>query len=222
MAVTVVASGSEVAVATSQRVLIPSTFAEFVTTYGRGSEYVPPTGQTTVYRTGDDADIEATIFGATNRNAQTLKARNTLASFKVLNNNNSFGNTNRFTDDLGGQTYTSNYVIDNYTGLAIFTTLLSSVNWNDNIDAALASTSAGFSDWFAANLKQALSIADLSLIGILNYAPFNFSVALNVSTTSGEVTTNAFFIRQNTHTSGLVDSGAKTGSRSMILMRKHF
>jgi hypothetical protein len=54
------------------------------------------TGQTTSYRTGDDGNIQA----------------GRATSFSVLAENNPFGNTNRFTDELGGQTYTNNIMID--------------------------------------------------------------------------------------------------------------
>jgi hypothetical protein len=54
------------------------------------------TGQTTSYRTGDDGDLE--------------EGRAT--DFFTLATNNPFGNTNRFTDELGGSTYTNNIVID--------------------------------------------------------------------------------------------------------------
>lgn len=54
------------------------------------------TGQTTSYRTGDDGDIEA----------------GREVDFFTLSTNNPFGNTNRFTSELGTQTYTNNIVID--------------------------------------------------------------------------------------------------------------
>ena len=63
------------------------------------------TGQTTSYRTGDDGDIEA----------------GRATSFSVLSANNPFGNTNRFTDELGGTTYANNIVIDwsTYNGTTV-------------------------------------------------------------------------------------------------------
>jgi hypothetical protein len=54
------------------------------------------TGQTTSYRTGDDGDLEV--------------GRN--VDFFTLAENNPFGTTDRFTDELGGSTYTNNIVID--------------------------------------------------------------------------------------------------------------
>jgi hypothetical protein len=55
------------------------------------------TGQTTSYRTGDDADTSS-------------EGRAT--DFFTLASNNPFGTTARFTDELGGSTYTNNIVID--------------------------------------------------------------------------------------------------------------
>ena len=51
-------------VSTNQTVIssVPSTWSEMVAEYGQGYPYAPLTGQTTSYRTGDDANIESTIF----------------------------------------------------------------------------------------------------------------------------------------------------------------
>ncbi len=118
MSVTVVTSDSTIKVNTSQKVISspPSGWDEQIAEYGRAYNYPQPTGQTTVYRTGDDADIEATIFEPI-REANGLKVMNSLVSFLVLVNNNTFGNKNRFTDINGLQTFGDNYFIDNYTGL---------------------------------------------------------------------------------------------------------
>jgi hypothetical protein len=58
------------------------------TAVSRSTAQLMKTGQTTSYRTGDDGDLEA--------------GRN--VSFTTLAENNPFGNTNRFTDEIGGQT----------------------------------------------------------------------------------------------------------------------
>jgi len=83
------------------------------------------TGQTTSYITGDDGDIEA--------------GRNT--DFTTLAENNVFGNTNRFTDELGTQTYTNNIVIDwsTYDG----STILGWYRVNNGIDINWAGAIAG-------------------------------------------------------------------------------
>jgi len=61
----------------------------------RSTAKLMKTGQTISYATNDDGDLEA--------------GRNT--SFTVLAENNPFGNTNRFTSELGTQTYTNNIVL---------------------------------------------------------------------------------------------------------------
>jgi hypothetical protein len=95
------------------------------------------TGQTTSYRTGDDGDIEA----------------GRATSFFVLPSNNPFGNTNRFTDELGGQTYTNNIVIDwsTYDGATVLgytrsLTLTGNISWDTAVDGALTYSTGGFSN----------------------------------------------------------------------------
>jgi len=86
------------------------------------------TGQTTSYRTGDDGDLEA----------------GRATSFTVLESNNPFGNTNRFTDELGGQTYTNNIVIDwsTYDGSTVLgisrLSIATGQSWNTAIDSSLS------------------------------------------------------------------------------------
>ena len=122
------------------------------------------TGQTTSYRTGDDGDIEA----------------GRAASFLVLAENNPFGNTNRFTDELGGSTYTNNIVIDwsTYNGSSV-------LGWYKNIDNAnqtwvtaidnsiLVSIGSFISGWALPNANEMLSLVEYNTSHALNYSPFN-------------------------------------------------
>jgi hypothetical protein len=141
------------------------------------------TGQTTSYRTGDDGDLEA--------------GRN--ASFSVLAENNPFGNTNRFTDELGGQTYTKNIVIDwsTYDGSTVLgwrRTVSTGLTWNNAIDNALAvSISPYTTGWRMPNFMEMTSISNFSISTFLNYSPFNLS-ASNVwcSTTPSGATSSAW------------------------------
>lgn len=140
------------------------------------------TGQTVSYRTGDDGDIEA----------------GRLTSFSVLEKNNPFGNTNRFTDELGGQTYTKNIVIDwsTYDGTKVLgwyrTPNAVNVVWNDAVDGALTVSIVGFTTgWRLPNIMEFCSIMNWGLTSHLNYAPFNFGgFAFQTSTTWGFTTTN--------------------------------
>ena len=122
------------------------------------------TGQTTSYRTGDDGDIEA----------------GRLTSFTVLSSNNPFGNTNRFTDTLGGQTYSNNIIVDwsTYDGstvLAYYKGDTSGRSWNAQIDQYLSSTLGGLTGWRMFNAYEAMNIMNLERMTnyVYNYAPFN-------------------------------------------------
>jgi hypothetical protein len=128
------------------------------------------TGQTTVYRTGDDADTSA-------------EGRAT--DFFTLAVNNPFGNTDRFTDELGGTTYTNNIVIDWSTYDTVAGTVLGyhrrlvssggvfDFNWNDAIDLALAFSVGTFtSGWRLWNRTEANNIMNLEYANAFDYAPF--------------------------------------------------
>jgi len=147
------------------------------------------TAQTTSYRTGDDGDLEA--------------GRN--VSFTTLLANNPFGNANRFTDVLGGQTYATAIVIDwsTYDGVSVLgytkTISGSNVDWNTAIDNALATSISTFtSGWRLTNINELNSIIRLGGVTgtVLNYAPFSVSTDLNVwsSTTAPFTTANAYFL----------------------------
>lgn len=124
------------------------------------------TNQTTSFRTGDDGDIEA--------------GRST--NFTTLASNNPFGNTNRFTDELGGQTYTNNIVIDwsTYNGSTVLgwrrTTNGVDINWDNSIDGALAVSIGTYtSGWRLPNVTELFSLLNFGLAIPFNYAPFNLS-----------------------------------------------
>jgi hypothetical protein len=142
------------------------------------------TGQTTSYRTGDDGDIEA----------------GRAASFSVLASNNPFGNTNRFTDELGGQTYTKNIVIDwsTYNGSEVLGYYRvvngADVTWNTAIDSALALSIVGFTTgWRLPNKREMENICNYQLTQLLNYSPFNLAgFTIWISTTYLASTTLAY------------------------------
>jgi hypothetical protein len=144
------------------------------------------TGQTTSHRTGDDGDLEA----------------GRATSFFVLPSNNPFGNTNRFTDELGGQTYTNNIVIDwsTYNGATVLgyrrTDNGVNINWNDSIDGALSVSIGTFtSGWRLPNVNELNNIILYSSTNSLNYAPLNISTAINLWTsTTNPVTTSIAYI----------------------------
>jgi hypothetical protein len=124
------------------------------------------TGQTTSYRTGDDGDIEA--------------GRD--SNFTTLVENNPFGNTNRFTDELGGATYTNNIVIDwsTYDGATVLGWYRVNngidINWAGAIAGALATSIGTFTTgWRLPNATELFSLLIWSGGLPLNYSPFNLS-----------------------------------------------
>ena len=124
------------------------------------------TGQTTSYRTGDDGDLEA----------------GRATDFTTLATNNPFGNTNRFTDELGGSTYTNNIVIDwstydniGGTVLGYYRLTIALVNWDDMIDNCLALSIGTFTTgWRLWNINECVNILNFGIGNTsLNYSPMN-------------------------------------------------
>jgi hypothetical protein len=149
------------------------------------------TGQTTSYRTGDDGDLE--------------EGRAT--DFFTLASNNPFGNTDRFTDELGGQTYTDDIVIDwsTYDGSTVLgwrrTTNGVNINWNSAIDGALLVSIGIFTTgWRLPNRNEINSLMIMDSLRGLNYAPFNNNSNDNYwsSTTAHPTTSNAYSIPNST------------------------
>jgi hypothetical protein len=173
----------------------------------RSTATLMKTGQTTSYQTGDDGDIEA--------------GRN--VSFTVLAENNVFGNTNRFTDELGGQTYTKNIVIDwsTYNGSTVlgWRRTASTAPWASAVSGALAVSIAPFTtDWRLPNVMEYLSIFNWQLTARLNYSPFNLaSNQYHTSNTDMATTTNNIYVW--TGNSSPVLSAAKSTNNSYLVCR---
>ena len=165
------------------------------------------TGQTTSYRTGDDGDLEA--GRATN--------------FTTLATANPFGNTNRFTDELGGTTYTNNIVIDwsTYDGSTVLgisrVAIATGQSWNTAIDNSLSYSVGSFtSGWRLPNMKEIFNLINYAndQNNFLNYSPLNLSQTGRVywsSNTLSSATTSAY-IFNNT---GVTSQAAKTTTANM-------
>lgn len=170
------------------------------------------TGQTTSYRTGDDGDIEA--GRATN--------------FTTLASNNPFGNTNRFTDELGGTTYTNRIRIDwsTYNGSNVlgYYQLSSPLlqTWNQSIDwAYLLSVSTFTSGWRLPNINELMNLMNWSLSANLNYSPFSLaSISHWTSTTNNNDTASALIVISNSTNSLL--NYAKTNTRNTYFAVRTF
>jgi hypothetical protein len=110
--------------------------------------------------------------------------------FFTLDFNNGFGNTNRFTDNLGTQIFANGIVIDwstwNVGGATV------RAYYNIANPAALLSTQlnnqpytrASFAGWYVCNYKELVNIFNLGVFrNFLNYPPFNYEVNPSVATT---------------------------------------
>jgi hypothetical protein len=162
------------------------------------------TGQTTSYRTGDDGDIEA----------------GRATSFTVLPSNNPFGNTNRFTSELGTQTYTNNIVIDwsTYDGSVVsgYYRVLVFGTWNNAIDTSVALSVGTFtSGWRLVNRNELLTIYNNELVQGMNYAPFNILGVIWSSTAWKFITTYAYTL-SDTGINSVTDKTGASGYRLSI------
>lgn len=170
------------------------------------------TGQTTSFRTGDDGDLEA----------------GRATSFTVLAENNPFGNTNRFTDELGGQTYTNRIRIDwnTYDGSTVlgYYQLASPLlqTWAQAIDWAYLLTVSTFtSGWRLPNINEVMNLMNWSLSANLNYTPFSLaSISHWSSTTNANDTASALIVISNSTNSIL--NYAKTNTRNTYFAVRTF
>jgi len=165
------------------------------------------TGQTTSYRTGDDGDLEA--GRATN--------------FTTLATANPFENTNRFTDELGGSTYTNNIVIDwsTYDGTTVLgisrVAIATGQSWNTAIDNSLSYSVGTFtSGWRLPNMKEIFNLINYAndSNNFLNYSPLNLSQTGRVywsSNTLSSATTSAYTFNNT----GVTSQAAKTTTVNM-------
>lgn len=158
----------------------------------RSTATLMKTGQTVSYATDDDGMDE---YG---RDANFL----TLDSAPLHNDGSPTLNTttNRFTDVLGGQTYTNTIVLDwstwNGTTLKAYRRTKSSgyQSWANAMASVSALTIGGFTGWKLPNRNELENLINEGVTTTcLNYAPFNITVDTNLwsSTTAFNNTANA-------------------------------
>jgi hypothetical protein len=171
------------------------------------------TGQTTVYRTGDDADTSSE-----GRDTDFF----TLDSAPLHNDGSATLNTTtaRFTDELGGQTYANDIVLDWSTWNGSTLLGYSRVNiatgntWEQAIDNSLTYSLGTFTtNWRLSNIKEIINILNYenTRTTLLNYAPLNLSSSSRIywSSTTIVGTTTAVYAFSNT---GLIVQQSKTSS----------
>jgi len=126
-------------------------------------------GQTTIFFPFDDG---------TTQNGRGV-------DFFTLDCNNSFGNTNRFTDTAGTQLYDgtggslNNIIIDHLTGLMWRRNFQGAADQDVAAATADAATSGGFTDWRLCNIKELMTVLNYASFNLMSYAPFNVTAVAN-------------------------------------------
>tara|TARA_R110000744_G_scaffold38990_1_gene88855 strand:- start:324 stop:923 length:600 start_codon:yes stop_codon:yes gene_type:complete len=144
------------------------------------------TGVTTSYRTGDDGDLEV----------------GREVDFFTLPSNSPFGNTSRFSDELGGSTYTKDIVIDwsTFDGsdvLGYYRIAFANALWADAIDNCLALSITGFtSGWRLSNVNEMVNVMSIVHSRALSYSPINQGVTNDRYWTSSNPTGQPAYIGQ--------------------------
>jgi hypothetical protein len=193
------------------------------------------TGQLTSYANYDDAwHLANGTYDYTPPSYPTAIARldSTHANpFLNLAENNVFGNTNRFTDELGTQVYANNYVVDHLTGLGIYIIVQSSEKWANSLSTANGSSFLSFNDWRIPNFNEMAILFNQQVTtgDGLNYAPLNINFATHnrlwVSSTIFNTTTRAFTVLDPTTFSlnSITNAGdTKTNNNKYIIIRNHY
>jgi hypothetical protein len=157
------------------------------------------TGQTTSYQSLDDGNTQ----------------RGRLTSFTALASNNPFGNTNRFTSELGTQTYTNNIIIDwsTYDGSTVLGWYKGGFpleTWSNAITNANSLTVGSFSNWRIPNAQEAFSIINYGASTAWNYAPFsNTSLSVVWTSTTYNAGTGSAIVSWSDHR---MDARGKTST----------
>lgn len=187
---------------------LPATVSLDVRNYRSGIAYQGGkgnwSGQSTVYRTGDEGTAFAGGLYAFTRPLYPVSYAELGATFYLLAANNFAGNTNRFTARDGSAYATSGdrIVRDNLTGWEYYIPgTLTTELWNAKVDAGVAiNATLGETGWYLCPIDLLDTLADLSLgAGCLNHTGFLLGnpVAVWSSTTMNSDTTNAFSFFSN-------------------------
>lgn len=141
-------------------------------------QQIPFSGQTTSYNTYDEGWLLANnVFDRTPPTNPIHTAEldyTALDPYNTLKNNNAFGNTNRFTDVNGLQTYGDEYIIDHLYGVGYMEDDTAN---STTVPLMLAQiegeTLAGFSDWHMVTMPLLMTIRDFQYSnGYISYSPF--------------------------------------------------
>lgn len=202
---------------------LPATVALDVRNYRSGIAYQFGeshwSGQSTSYRTGDEGDLYGTSWFSYAPPVYPTHYARLGANRTTLASNNIHGNTNRFTDRSGGQTYSDDIVQDHLTGIEWYRVLQTAATWNDAIDGAEALSVGGNTDWHLPPSRVLDIIANDAAgsgTGSLTFAPFNISSSNYwTGSTYGITTTSAWRM-----TSHAFSAAAKTSTNPWIACRR--
>lgn len=169
----------------------------FKKTAASGIAYQRPSlsGQTTSYATYDDAwHLANGSYDYTPpANPEYIAELDTTAinPFITLKNNNTFGDLNRFTDELGTQIYANDYVIDHLTGLGWTKLRPFTGTYADALPYSNTYTLLGFTDFRAPSYYESLSLNPLESSGVTT--PFTYSTRIHSTTTSHSNTAQVYY-----------------------------
>jgi hypothetical protein len=185
------------------------------------SSYCPPpkgllplkTGQTTSYASNDD--------GATQRGR--------LTDFNTIPYLNPYGDNFRFTDELGGQTFTNNIVIDwstwdggssvNGYCFNLYSSQTGTQSWDDWMLNS-PYTCSTFADWYLVNFQEMASLMNMDETYGMDGYPFNILSASNnrmYTSTTYSVNTNQALFKQ--HNTNYISNATKTSPFRAMLVR---
>jgi len=183
-------------------------------------------GQWTSYRTGDEGfHAQLLTYQRSFTGVKTELDYSSSSFFVTMVNNNAFGNTSRYTNDLGGTVTdgsdgsTALYVIDHDTGLGWDIDIQTTGNWVQSIDYANARTVGPYSGFRMPSLNEVDSLTDRSrAVNVHNYPPFNITQTFWSSTTFAASTSRACVRSGNADLALLF----KTTNYRSITVRNHY
>ena len=180
------------------------------------------TAKTTAFpvKTGEVAN------NGTGSDGQVGSGRGT--SWLVMSENNMFGNTNRFTDTLGGSAYTNNIVLDHQSRDPLTGNLLGydradvivARTWANHLSYFTGKTNSGYGAWRGTNYQELHQISRWGGVTFKwNFAPFNYTGSgtgdyLWVTTSNHVASADAWLIFN--YSTVPVQSRDKTGSYFMM------
>lgn len=117
--------------------------------------------------TGPQIEVQLPVTAGLAKDGQTPYGEG--VDHTTLSENNPFGNTSRFTDLVGGQTYADNIQLDwndysevNKRCLAYYTNYVSGAQWAASKTACAALNIAGFTGWRMWRILEYYNICDMS------------------------------------------------------------